>query len=179
MTRRRVLWDSACCLAFLKGEADRVDLCEEVLDQAKAGKVEIVLSALALAETLNLSGAASIPKASRETVRKFFARSSFVVADVTRRISERAQDLVWDHGVKPKDAVHVATALEYAVPVIHTFDGALIALSKRLGGVPKLQICAPGDDVEQINLKLPRSSAERGASVLKPRGKRKPRETRS
>lgn len=168
MTRRRVLWDSACCLAFLKAEAGRVEQCEEVLDQAKVGNVEIVLSALALAETLNLAKMPAIPKSSRETVRKFFGRSAFVVADVTRRIAERAQDLVWDYGVSPKDALHVATALEHAVPVLHTFDGPLMQRSKRLGSSPKLVICAPGDDEEQIKMRLPRSPAERSASEERP-----------
>lgn len=173
MSERRVAWDSASCLAFLKDEEGRADLCENVLQQARTGKLVIVISALVLAETLHLRGAAPIARGKRDDVRKFFLRSAFLVADVTRAIAERAQDLVWDQGVAPKDAVHVATALHYRVPILHTFDGGLHGKSKTLGSAPKLVICAPGEEDPQLNLKVPRSPAEKRVSPVAKRSSRR------
>jgi hypothetical protein len=65
---------------------------------------------------------------------------------VDRTISERAQDVLWDHGVRPKDAIHVATALSAAegLPIeqLDTFDGPLIGLSEQIGE-PPLKIGQP------------------------------------
>jgi predicted nucleic acid-binding protein len=62
--------------------------------------------------------------------------------NVTRLVAESAQDLVWDHGVKPKDAIHVATALEAKVQALETFDDGLLKKSRKIG-VPPLLIRKP------------------------------------
>lgn len=36
----------------------------------------------------------------------------------------------------PKDAIHVATALVYKLPVLNTFDGVLLDLDGKLGNPP-------------------------------------------
>ena len=62
--------------------------------------------------------------------------------NVTRVVSESAQELVWDHGVRPKDAIHVATALEAQVQALETFDDGLLKKSETIG-VPPLLIRKP------------------------------------
>jgi hypothetical protein len=37
--------------------------------------------------------------------------------------------LVWQDDIKPKDAIHVATALRYKCPVLETFDEPLVGKS--------------------------------------------------
>jgi predicted nucleic acid-binding protein len=121
----RRCWDSVCCLGWLKNEPDKVPACQAVLDLVDAGKVEIVVSTLALAEVLWLRGHDRIPRDSKDKVRNFFRRSSFLIASVDLPTAELAQELVWDHGVKPKDAVHVATALMLRCVSLDTFDEEL------------------------------------------------------
>jgi hypothetical protein len=53
-----------------------------------------------------------------------------------------ARDLVWDHSVDPKDAVHVASALSVAAPIMETYDVPLIGKSGKIG-VPPLIIREP------------------------------------
>lgn len=137
-------WDSATCLAYLLDEAGRADACQLVLDAAEAGKLELVISTLTIAEVLALRGKAPIPAERAEAVRRFFRRQYFIVADVTRFIAEQARELVWAHGVKPKDAIHVATVLEAGVPRLDTFDDGLLARSGKVGGDPTLLIVPPG-----------------------------------
>lgn len=75
-------------------------------------------------------------------LRKFFRRSYFRIRNVTRAISESAQELVWNHSIRPKDAIHVATALSDGIAVLETFDQLLIDRSGKVGS-PPLQIRKP------------------------------------
>ena len=136
-------WDSVCCLGWLKNEPDKVPACQAVLDLVDAGKVEIVVSTLAVAEVLWLRNHERIPREDKETVRAFFRRSTFLIASVDLATAELAQELVWDYGVKPKDAIHVATALLLRCVSLDTFDEGLWKLDGKLGDIPKLRIGPP------------------------------------
>lgn len=144
----RRYWDSACCFGFLADQEGRRAACERVLDDAKAGGCEIVISGITIAEVLHLPGQGrTFPRRSRDLIRDFFKQSLFVFADVDRFIAERAADMYWDHGIGAKDALHVATALASEAHYLETFDGPLIGKSRQLGGDPQLVIQEPGADL--------------------------------
>ena len=65
----------------------------------------------------------------------------FALLDVTREIAEDARELVWDAGIEPKDAIHVASALSVDAPVMFTSDRGLVG--KDVGGDPPLRIERP------------------------------------
>jgi predicted nucleic acid-binding protein len=83
-----------------------------------------------------MRGAPAIPQEKAEIVRRFFRRSYFRVRNVTRSISEGAQDLVWNHSIRPKDAIHVATALDVGVAALETFDEQLLKNTRTIGSPP-------------------------------------------
>lgn len=103
----------------------------------------IVTSALALAEVLALRWQPKIPKDRRETVERFFKNEYIIVRALTRKVSEQARELVWENGIAPKDACHVATALEARLDMMHSFDEGLRNKSGQVGGTPILQIMKP------------------------------------
>lgn len=140
---QRRCWDSVCCLGWLKNEPDKAPACQTVIDLMDAGKVELVVSTLALAEVLWLRGHERIPQESKAKVRAFFRRSSVLVASVDLTTAELAQELVWDYGVRSKDAIHVATALLLKCVSLDTFDEDLWKLDGKLGDAPKLRIGRP------------------------------------
>lgn len=142
MTFERRYWDSDCFLGWLQAEDDKVDSCRQVLNLAAKGELEIITSALTIAEVLNLRGHKPIPSDKRKQVIAFFKRSYIVPVSITRLIAEDSRDLVWDHGIDPKDALHVATAIKAKVDVLNTFDKSLIGKSLQVGN-PKLLIEAP------------------------------------
>lgn len=144
----RRCWDAPCCFGYLANQAGRAGECERVLRQAEEGDCEIIISALTIAEVLHLKGEKrGVPKESREKVRAFFRRSCFIVADVDRYIAEQAQEVFWEHGILPKDAIHVATALAVNANYLETFDAGLLKKSRQLGGDPRLVVQTPGADL--------------------------------
>src|SRR5262245_30113871 len=131
-----IYWDSDCFLGWFQEEPDKVELCQGTLARADAGNVLIVTSTLTIAEVLWMKHAPPIPDVKANLVRGFFRRSYIRVRNVTRTIAEGAQDLVWSNGIKPKDAIHVATALDARVTVLETFDDDLIGKSGQVGNPP-------------------------------------------
>src|SRR5207253_2614151 len=89
-------------------------------------------------EVLRLKGEKRIEASQAKRIEAFFRHSWIVVRDVDRFIAEDARELVWDKNVKPKDAIHLATALRQDVTFdqFDTFDGDLIKLSGKLGDPP-------------------------------------------
>ncbi len=125
-------WDSDCFLGWLQSEPDKEPACEQVLEEAKAGKITLVTSALTLSEVLMLKGRPPIPKHNRERVEKFFQSRFIVVRNITRRVAETSRLLVWDHRIHPKDALHLATCVDAKLSLFNTFDEPLIRKCKRL-----------------------------------------------
>ncbi len=144
-------WDANAFLGWLKAEADRVDACRGVLEAAQAGQVRIVTSALTLVEVIKLSRETQIPKSDAKVIRDFFQNSFIDVKDVNRYIAETARELIWDHELSPKDAVHVATAVRFRIRRVETFDKHLLGMDGKVGS-PALHIAWPGVDQQRLSL---------------------------
>ena len=134
MTPRELYWDSNCFLAWLQEEPAGFESCEQVLESAERGECRIVTSTLTIAEVLNRRGSKPIDRADRNRVVDFFRRSYIATSPLTRVIAENSREIVWDYGIHPRDAVHVATALYLKVDILHTFDKKLIAKSGKING---------------------------------------------
>lgn len=139
-------WDSCVILGWLKGEADKKALCQGGIKLAEQGDLKIVTSFLTFTEVIWLKGKDPVPREDADQIRSFFANEYITPVQLTREIAERAQDLVWQHGVRPKDGVQLATALAAheakRMEQLDTFDSGLIKLSATLGD-PPLRIGEP------------------------------------
>jgi hypothetical protein len=70
-----------------------------------------------------------------------------------RAVGELTQDVVWEHGLRSKDAVDVATALKVEVDQLDTFRSPLSEKSGQLGN-PTLKIRRPYLDGQLFPAKL-------------------------
>lgn len=131
-------WDTVCFLGVLNEEPDKLSACRAVIGAAEKGDVRIVTSALTIAEVLWPKGRPlQLPKEKAEVVQGFFQHEWIVVRDIDRFIAERARALVWENkSLKPKDALHVATALDAGVEQFDTYDKTLVGLSGKIGSPP-------------------------------------------
>jgi len=138
----RIYWDSDPFLGWLQNEAGKVDLCSGTIKRAQDGEVLIVTSALTIAEVLWRRNAPKLAEDKLSLLRKFFRRSHIRVVNVSRVIAEEAQDVVMNYNVRPKDAVHVASAIHHGINILETFDEGLLAQSGKIGA-PSLTIRKP------------------------------------
>ena len=136
MTKDLRYWDSDAFLGYFNEEPDKHEACEGVLAAADQGRLLIVTSALTLAEVLYAKPHPKLPKSKRADIEKFFRSPFITVQNVTRMIAEAARNIVWDTSVRPKDAIHVATAIHTKADVLNTFDKVLLSQNGKLGNPP-------------------------------------------
>jgi predicted nucleic acid-binding protein len=142
MAERRY-WDAACFIAWFNEEPGRVETCGSILRAMEEGQIELVTSAFTITEVLLPKGGKKLAPELRQQVTEFFRKPQLILVAVDRPLAEAAQRYVWDFNVRPKDAIHVASAIRARAPALETYDRDLIKLSGRVGGNPVLQIREP------------------------------------
>lgn len=90
-------------------------MVEALLNEGLEGKLTVITSAFACVEVLKLKNHKHLSKEDEDMISDFFQYPFIKLVDATRGICEAARHLIWKHsGLKPKDAVHMASALAYA-----------------------------------------------------------------
>ena len=127
------------------GKADPawVGHLKRIWAEAETGKFQIVTSALTIAEVLRLREQPRLTSVEEQAIRGFFEAPHLILVDLDRLVAERAREIVWRFNVTPKDAVHVASALQAGCDVMHTNDDKLLKRSGTLGGDPPLTCEVP------------------------------------
>jgi predicted nucleic acid-binding protein len=136
-------WDSSCFIAWFMKEQGSFEKCEGVVQAAIAGDVQIVTSALTLAEVVCAPGRSPLPSGLEEQINKFFDER-VSVRNVTPFIGNHARHLLWSHQhLAYKDAIHVATAMQiHGITCLDSFDNHMLKMDGKLGS-PALKICHP------------------------------------
>jgi predicted nucleic acid-binding protein len=153
MATPRYAWDSCTWIAMIIQEhaqlkdgttEDRGKLCNHVIELAAKKQLEIVTSGLALAEVCKHE---EVKAVDGDDFSDFFRNDYILVVAIDRDVGTLARKLMQSGypGLKPPDAVHLATAIVADVKELHTFDAKLLGLDGKLemrsAGV--LQICKP------------------------------------
>ncbi len=143
MKNKVVYWDSDCFLGLLNREQDKIQKCQSVIKNAEKGKLVIVTSAITFIEVIKMKGKKQVPRKVEKIIQKFFLNPFMSIHNVDRDVGIKARDLMWKNkALKPKDSIHVATALIQKIPELHTFDKYLLSLDSKYGN-PPLKICEP------------------------------------
>ena len=142
-TARRV-WDSCIVIGYLAGYPGLREQCELIIDSVKRGEVEIVVSALAMIEAAYLVGYSDNDAEAR--IREFFGRRYVVPVQIDAPIAAIARDLIRRHRstrkIEPGDATHLATAIQWKIPLIETTDDDLLRFD-RVEGRPLIIVREP------------------------------------
>lgn len=152
---KRIYWDACAWLAFIKQETIEVDgkkenrhqMCKQILLAAEKGLLEIATSALTLSEVCK---SPELKESPVDNLPAFFDKSYILLVTVDKAIGLKAQamQLAGMSGLKPVDAIHLASALASNSTELHTFDTKLLNKSKHVAGKDgkPLIICKPGDN---------------------------------
>ena len=134
----RRLWDSCIVIGYLAGYEDLKPDCPLIIDQAERGQLEIVVSVIATIEVAYLQGYSD--PASEAKINEFFGRDYIVPVGINTHISPIARGLIRKYRnearIEPADAVHLATAIQWKIPLIETTDPDLLRLNGREGDPP-------------------------------------------
>lgn len=138
---KRVCWDACAWIALIQKEKirddhgtvteDRETACKVVLDEAKSGNLEIVTSSLCLVEVCKNT---QVRGEGEDKIASFFENDYILMMDLDTFVGERARDLMLAGlpGLKPPDAIHLATAALSNAEELHTFDRKLLRLDGRV-----------------------------------------------
>lgn len=151
---RRIYWDACAWIALIQKEKIRDDagrttedrdmMCRTVIEAAKRGQFEILTSTLSLVEVCKDPAIKGQPA---DAVADYFETDYILLVNVDRSAGDHARALMTagHAGLKPPDAIHLATAAISGTEEMHTFDGKLLALDgvvDKPDGT-KLKICKP------------------------------------
>ena len=109
---------------------------------AEREEIHIFTSAITLTEVIKLKGKPSLKAEQEQKINRFFLNPYIQVVNVDRFLAQMARALIWEHGLHPKDSLHVATAIRFKIPYLDCYDGPMTALSGKLGN-PPLKIGPP------------------------------------
>ena len=138
MPAERRPWDSSVIIGYLAGQADISDACEGIISRAELREVEIFVSAMATIEVAYLEGLGD--EASEDKIAELFSRDYIIPAAVDTPVSAIARGLIGRYRagprLKPPDAAHLATAIQWQVSVVESTDPDLLRLDRREGTPP-------------------------------------------
>jgi len=152
MAKERRYWDTDCFFGYLQEEEGKYDLCKSMITLAEKGEIEIVTSALTIADVLYLRpNKKKVPPEDAKKISDFFKRDYILIVELDRVIAEEAQALYWKHeALDTKDAVHVATAIKVHADTLDTFDSGLLKLTGQMGN-PPLPIVKPDKPQQSLS----------------------------
>ena len=139
MAKPRRLWDSDVIIAFLNGEP-RAKACEEIIEHAEKGEVEIIVSMLTHVEVARLDGSVQ----DEDVIQEFFRRPYVISVNIDRRVAVEARRLLRTRLMKkPLDAVQAASAVVQKIPLLETYN---VDDFKNVAGQgnPPLEVREPG-----------------------------------
>ena len=151
---KRVVWDSCVVIDAIQATPERWERIEPFAKEAEAGRLQIVISEVNVAEILHLKrlgdGGMTIEN-QVALIRQWLMNPYIVRRPVHRGISELAAEIGRKYGVKgAADCIVVATAIDEGIEIIHSFDGdrdktshrKLLNFDGRIGS-PPLRITVP------------------------------------
>lgn len=126
----KIYWDSCAWIGLVNGEPDKIQALQTVYGYAQRGQVEIWTSAMAVVEVNRLESEMQMPKPiPPESIAKIDALlfQPFVkLINLDQIVAKRARKILRETtGLKKKpDAVHLASAVIWNIPIFHTYDGS-------------------------------------------------------
>lgn len=137
-----VYWDSMVIIHRIQRTPEHIPILEQITDAAERGEIKIVVSTYSIAEVVKDPDGGVLSEEEDQKIIDLFENDYFIVRDITIPISHLSRQISRKFGVKPKDAVHLATAILWKVPVFHTYEDRLLSKDGKIGD-PPLKIAKP------------------------------------
>lgn len=140
---RRIYWEACVFIDLLEKTPDRIGHLLPIIDAAEQDQIVIVTSALTLAEVSRLRHLQLDDESVEKTILQFFETPFLYLHPVNRFVAERSRPIIRNFGLKPLDAIHVASALMMKVERMHTYDAKILKLDGKIEGLRIEEPCGP------------------------------------
>lgn len=150
----KVYWDSCAWLGLINGESKRKPDLDAVYGNAKRGFIEIWTSTIALVEVNRLESEMNqqrpIPPEGLAVIDGILMQPFVKLVSMDTIVATRARQLLRTTPklTKRPDAMHLATAMIWNIPIFHTYDGNdLLHLNGKVecDDGTKMEIAVPSD----------------------------------
>lgn len=123
---KRLYWDASVFLCFLsEEEEERREICEDILQHASDGKVELITSMYTLVEVIRpkaIKWPAPLTDAQVAKLEGMFKWAWIKKIQVHEELALAAVRLAREKGLKPADAIHTATAIQERADELQRWD---------------------------------------------------------
>ncbi|MGA2440595.1 MAG: PIN domain-containing protein [Tepidisphaeraceae bacterium] len=119
--RKKIAWDTVVVLDWLRKRKGRVEFILPIVKEAEDGGVFIVVSTMAIAETLYVESPGK--SEDYQIISEFFDSKEVWTQAMDRSVAECARDIRRAHDIAGADSLHIATALVTGSRFLLTNDG--------------------------------------------------------
>jgi len=136
---QRPYLESSVFIALIKGEVintvDRGEIAQHILDDASAGRWPIFTSTFTLAEVVKARNRPLLTPAEEQRIDDFFKHDYIKLVILDREVGEFARKLARNHGLRPPDAIHLASAVKAQADELLTWDENDFPINTTINGV--------------------------------------------
>jgi predicted nucleic acid-binding protein len=124
----KIYWDSCAWLGLVNGEPDKLPAVKAVYGQARQGLIEIWTSTMAVVEVNRLAAEMTmdkpIPPDGLSKIDNLLFQPFVNLINLDQIVAKRARKVIRETpGLKKRpDAVHLASAIVWNIPLFHTYD---------------------------------------------------------
>lgn len=122
---REVYFDSCMFLYWLAKTEGFHEAVDGLIGQADRGNLVIAISDIAYTEILEVPGVRGVDGGWR-AIDTLFSQEWLVMLASSTAIMQTAGQVRREHGLNAPDSIHVATAAAYRIPLLYTFDEAML-----------------------------------------------------
>lgn len=132
---RLIYFDANVLLSYIDGDADRLPVSDELFRQARASDIDLVTSVLAQIEVAfgaSEKQSGQLDSSVEDKINELWKPASpLKMVELHSAIAEQARSLMRAElaagrsGLKPPDAIHLATAQRMGVDAFYTYDTRL------------------------------------------------------
>lgn len=116
--------DSSVYIAAIKGEEDRAETAQAILEEARKGTIQVVGSTFVIAEVIRAKGQPQpLSEEDEEKIDAYVFHDFITWVEVDVTLALEARKLARAYGLRPGDAVHLASAIRGEADQVLRWDG--------------------------------------------------------